>query len=128
MGVLLDRYGLDDPALEPGVFTDHHLQELYDELIMMGLGSLKDAYIVGAIIEEVDILDFLHYLGDEQVDNKDIRQVYTNLMEASENHLRAFVGNLLSIDVVYEPQYLSQAQYDAIIAGETGGVGNCNGH
>ena len=128
MGVLLERYELEDPVLEPGVFTNHHLQDLYDMLIPMGLSSLKNAYRVGAIIEEVDILDYLHFLEDQDVDNKDIRQVYTSLMNASENHLRGFVSNLLSIGVVYEPDYLSQELYDAILAEETGGVGNTAGH
>ena len=58
MGVLLERYGLEDPALDPGVYTNHHIQGLYDMLIPMGLSSLENAYRVGAIIEEVDILIF----------------------------------------------------------------------
>lgn len=128
MGVLLERYGLDDPALAPGVFTDHHIQELYDLLIPMGMSSLEGAYRVGAIIEEVDILDFLHFLDNEALDNKDIRQVYTYLMNASENHLRGFVSCLLSLGVVYEPGYLSLEQYEAILVEETGGVGNTAGH
>ena len=36
MGVLLERYGLEDPALEPGVYTDDYIQGLYDMLIPMG--------------------------------------------------------------------------------------------
>lgn len=128
MGVLLERYGLEDPALEPGLYTDDYIQGLYDMLIPMGLVSLEGAYRVGAIIEEVDILDFLHFLEDEEVDNRDIRQVYTSLMNASENHLRGYVTCLLSIGVVYEPGYLTLAQYEAILAEETGGVGNTKGH
>ena len=128
IGVLLDRYGLEDPALAPGVYTNDYIQGLYDTLTTMGLKSLKDAYTVGAIIEEVDILDFKHFLADEDVDNPDIRQVYTNLMNASKNHLRGFVKCLLSVGVVYVPQYLSQAEYDAILAAETGGVGKLKGH
>jgi hypothetical protein len=128
MGVLLERYGLEDPALAPGVFTDDYIQGLYDMLIPMGMVSLEGAYRVGAIIEEVDILDFLHFLEDEDVDNRDIRQVYTSLMNASENHLRGFVTCLLSIGVVYEPGYLTPEQYAAILAEETGGVGNTKGH
>jgi hypothetical protein len=128
MGVLLERYGLEDPALEAGVFTDQHIQDLYDLLITMGMSSLEGAYRVGAIIEEVDILDFLHFLANEELDNKDIRQVYTDLMNASENHLRGYVSCLLSLGVVYEPAYLSLTQYEAILAEETSGVGNTAGH
>ena len=128
MGVLLERYGLEDPALAPGLYTDEYIQGLYDMLIPMGMESLEGAYRVGAIIEEVDILDFLHFLEDEEVDNPDIRQVYTSLMNASKNHLRGFVTCLLSVGVVYEPGYLTLAQYAAILAEETGGVGNTKGH
>ena len=128
MGVLLERYDLADPALAPGVFTDDYIQGLYDMLIPMGMVSLEGAYRVGAIIEEVDILDFQHFLDDEEVDNVDIRQVYTSLMNASENHLRGFVSCLLSIGVVYEPDYLTLERYEAILAEETGGVGNSKGH
>ena len=128
MGVLLERYSLADPALEPGLFTDDYIQGLYDMLIPMGMVSLEGAYRVGAIIEEVDILDFQHFLDDEEVDNADIRKVYTSLMNASENHLRGFVSCLLSIGVVYEPGYLTLERYEAILAEETGGVGNSKGH
>ena len=128
IGVLLERYGLEDPALDPGVYTNDYIQGLYDMLIPMGLSSLENAYRVGAIIEEVDILDFIHFLGDEDIDNKDIRQVYTSLMNASENHLRGFVKCLLSVGVVYEPDYLSQELFDEIMAEATGGVGNTKGH
>lgn len=127
MGVLLERYGLEDPALEPGLYTDDYIQGLYDMLIPMGMVSLEGAYRVGAIIEEVDILDFQHFLEDEDVDNRDIRQVYTSLMNASENHLRGFVTCLLSIGVVYEPGYLTPEQYAAILAEETSGAGNTKG-
>ena len=128
IGVLIERYGLEDPALAPGVYTDAHIQELYDMLIAMGLTSLENAYRVGAIIEEVDILDFVHFLEDDELDNPDIVKVYTNLMNASENHLRGYVNCLLSIGVVYEPGYLTLEQYAAILAEETDGVGNTKGH
>lgn len=128
MGVLLERYDVADPALAPGLFAYHHIQELYDLLVPMGLASLKDAYTVGAIIEEVDILDFQHYLADAEVDNADIRRVYTDLMNASKNHLRAFVRCLASVGVVYVPQYLSLDQYQTILAEETGGVGGYSKH
>ena len=128
MGTLLERYDLEDPALEPGLFTDDYIQGLYDMLIPIGMESLEGAYRVGAIIEEVDILDFQHFLEDEDVDNADIRQVYTSLMNASENHLRGFVSCLLSIGVVYQPGYLTLEQYEAILAEETGGVGHSKGN
>jgi hypothetical protein len=85
---LLDRYGLDDPAGEPGVFTDGGLQALYDELIVQGSLSIADALVVGATIEETDIVDLQQRIA--ATDNEDIRLVFTNLLNGSYNHLRAF--------------------------------------
>lgn len=121
MGILLERYDLPDPALDYGLFSDHHLQELYDLLISIGTQSLADAYWVGATIEDYDIYDLLHCL--EVTDNKDIRQVFTNLMEGSYNHLRGYVYCLSTLGLGYTPQYISGELYDWILAVETGGGG-----
>ncbi len=117
MKQLIDRYELEDPVKsdEIGVFTNETLKALYDTLTTMGKESLEAALRVGAAIEEIDILDIQKRL-DENVDNQDITLVYTNLMKGSRNHLRAFVKNLANIGVTYEPQYLDQETYDAIIS------------
>ena len=125
IGVLLERYDLPDPALGYGEFADQHLQELYNLLISIGTQSLADAYWVGATIEDYDIYDLLHCLS--VTDNKDIRQVFTNLMEGSYNHLRAYVKCLSNLGLGYEPQYIEIDLYNEILAGETGGTGKLNG-
>jgi hypothetical protein len=88
--LLLDRYGLADPALEPGKFTDPGLQALYDQLIAQGSVSSAEALKVGVLIEQTDISDLQTRLA--QTDNADIQLVYNNLMSASYNHLSAFTG------------------------------------
>jgi hypothetical protein len=88
--LLLDRYGLADPALDPGKFTDPALQALYDKLIAQGSVSLEEALKVGALIEQTDINDLQTRLA--QTDNADIQLVYNNLMNASYNHLSAFTS------------------------------------
>ncbi len=88
--LLLDRYGLADPALDPGVFTDANLQALYNQLIAQGSVSLEEAMKVGVLVEETDIADLQARLA--QTDNADIQLVYNNLMNASYNHLAAFNG------------------------------------
>lgn len=88
--LLLDRYGLADPALDPGQFTDPNLQALYDQLIAQGSVSVTEALNVGALVEQTDIADLQARLA--QTDNADIQLVYTNLMNASYNHLAAFTG------------------------------------
>ena len=113
---LLEKYDIPDPAANnpEGVFTDSYLQGLYDTLIAQGSASLIDGLIVGAAIEEIDLLDIQH-LVDELDGNADIAIVYENLMKGSRNHLRSFVNNLDNQGVVYQPQYLTPEVYDAIV-------------
>jgi len=87
---LLDRYGLTDPALAPGQFTDPSLQALYDQLVAQGSVSLADAMNVGVLIEQTDIADLQEHIA--QTDNADIQMVYSNLLNGSYNHLAAFSG------------------------------------
>ncbi len=116
MLVLLDRYAITDPVGNnaEGVFVDVSLQGLYDTLVSQGATSLIDALLVGAAIEEIDIIDIQNLL-DTLEGNDDIALVYENLMKGSRNHLRAFARNLAELGMVYQPQYLSQDVYDAII-------------
>jgi hypothetical protein len=124
VATLIDRYDLTDPALsEVGVFTNPELQALYDELVALGSQSLADALTVGATIEEVDIQDLEERLA--VIDNADILQVFNNLEKGSTNHLRAFVSTLeTQTGEIYQPQYLSLDEYQAILAGK---AGNGNG-
>lgn len=119
---LLDRYGIADPAAgnDIGQFTDPDLQTLYADLTAQGQQSLADALRVGALIEEVDIADLIEEL--EAVEHNDIRRVYEQLLQGSENHLRAFVAALeRQAGETYQPQVLYQATYDQIISAVSGG-------
>jgi hypothetical protein len=90
IGVLLTRYGVADPAQNnpAGVYTDANLNALYNELLARGTLSLQDALEVGVLIEQKDIADLETALKDTS--KTDIKRVYTNLMNASYNHLDAF--------------------------------------
>jgi hypothetical protein len=114
--LLLNRYNLEDPAEgnEIGVFTNTKLQDLYNTLVASGSASLIDALMVGAAIEEIDLIDIQNYLTQVE-DNDDIVSVYENLMKGSRNHLRSFVKKLDNQGITYSPQYLEQSVYDAII-------------
>jgi len=59
---LLEKYGIEDPALGPGEFYNEDLQGLYEELMAKGGLSLIDALEVGVIIEVTDIEDIEYYL------------------------------------------------------------------
>lgn len=113
---LIDFYGLEDPAANTGSgeFADSDLQALYEQLTAQGSQSLQDALLVGAAIEEIDILDIQKYIA--QTDHADIIQVYQNLIRGSENHLAAFVKNIENqTGTGYEPQYLDADTYQSII-------------
>ena len=117
--LLLDRYGLTDPALAPGQFSDANLQALYDQLVAQGSVSLADALKVGAAIEEIDILDLQARLA--LTDNADIQMVFNNLMNGSYSHLNSFTSVLTQqTGEIYIPKYLTAEAYQAIVTGTSG--------
>lgn len=114
--VLLDRYEIEDPVKDDsvGVFTSFELGELYQNLLEQGSLSLLDALIVGAIVEDLDIKDLNELLTE--TDNADIIITYNNLNKGSRNHLRAYIRLVENNNGSYSPQYISQAEFDNIIA------------
>lgn len=120
---LLDANGVADPAAgkPAGVFTDPELQSLYDGLVAKGNTTLGEALKVGATIEDLDIVDLVALSA--KTARSDIAQVYANLRSGSENHLRAFASQLqATTGESYAPQYLSAADYAAIVgAGQSRG-------
>ena len=124
---LLDGYNVPDPAHDAvGVFTNPELQALYNELVVQGSQSLSDALRVGLAIEEIDILDLQERLA--QTDNTDIQHVFNNLLQGSNNHLRAFTSTLMTqTGETYQAQYMSQEAYQAIIAASPEGWGQGRG-
>ena len=87
---LLIKYGIEDPAAnhQPGVFQNIELQELYNTLIASGSQGGQQAIEVGVAIETTDIEDLQNALLI--TNHKDVKQVLSNLMKASYNHLAAF--------------------------------------
>ena len=115
VGVLIKKYGLKDPVIDRvGVFTNKHIQELYNKLVAEGEKSLIDALKVGALIEELDITDLKKAMAN--TDNRDIRIVYANLMKGSRNHLRAFVRLLRRFGYDYTPKYLPKEEFEKIVS------------
>ena len=112
---LLLRYDLSDPSATSAVgqFQNTTLQGLYTQLTATGAISLIDALKVGAAIEEIDMIDINKALLG--IDNQDIVLVYQNLLKGSRNHLRSFVNNLAAQGIIYIPQYMPLADYQAIV-------------
>lgn len=126
---LLEKFDIPDPAdtSPEGEFVNPDLQTLFDELIELGSQSLGDALKVGAAVEEIDIIDLQEAL--EITQDQSIRKVYENLLNGSENHLRAFTSTLeKQTGEIYQPDYLGQEVYDGIISGSSRRGGQSKGN
>jgi len=113
---LLDKYKIGDPVREmkPGEFANPDFTKLYQTLVNQGNNSLIEALKAGALIEETDIADLQERI--KLSDNEDLKMVYTNLLQASHRHIRAYCRNLASRDATYVPQRLSQQEFDEILS------------
>ncbi|MEU9276272.1 DUF2202 domain-containing protein [Streptomyces sp. NPDC048342] len=87
---LLDRYDITDPtAGKPaGEFTDPAVQATYDRLLKQGEDSMSGALKAGRTVETDDIAALTKALSG--LTAPDARQVYTNLLAASQRHQTAF--------------------------------------
>jgi Uncharacterized protein conserved in archaea len=92
MGLLLQRYGLTDPAAgrDAGSYANAELQSLYTSLVADGSTSVADAYQVGITIETKDIADLKSAIA--QTSAADATAVFTNLLNGSQNHLASFTA------------------------------------
>lgn len=117
--VLIDKYNLGDPAAGkgPGEFSNTELQQLYKDLTARGSASEIDALSTAAMIEEFDIVELKKNAAD--TNREDVLAAYNQLMTGSQNHLEIFTAKLKEQAVVYKPQYLSQEEYNQIIAPTT---------
>lgn len=110
----LKLFNLPDPVVNTtGLFSEPDLQALYASLVDQGLISYREALTVGATIEDLDIRDLIAAI--EATDNLALKTTYQNLLEGSKNHLRAFAGRLKQLGAAYQPQYIDQELYDAIL-------------
>ncbi|HOR78707.1 MAG TPA: DUF2202 domain-containing protein [Anaerolineaceae bacterium] len=112
---LLSAYNIPDPVDDSqiGVFEDPEIQKLYTDLIAQGSVSLADAYVVGATIEEMDIIDLEEALAE--TDNVDLERVYNNLKNGSIHHLSAFsraIENQTGTD--YIPRLMTTEEYNQL--------------
>ncbi len=86
---ILIKYDLEIPIIDDtvGEFDLDALQELYNQLIVLGDISLNEALKVGVLVEETDIADLEQRIVDVP---EDISGVYQNLLDGSYKHLNAF--------------------------------------
>ncbi len=124
---LIEKYGLEDPAVDQvGVFTNPQLQELYNQLVEMGSKNVTSALLVGALIEEKDIIDINKAISNAT--NPDVIMVFQNLVNGSKNHLKAFTSLYeQTTGEEYTPQLLTQEQLDQAISEARAGPGGSGG-
>lgn len=138
MGSKLDQYGLDDPNTDTsvGAFTGEEFGDYFTEkfiaLVARGQTNLLQALYVGAFIEELDMHDIVHCpdvivktnngvdegeCGLNYTDERPLQNSYKNLLDGSENHLRAYVKAVEAQIGVgnYVAQVLSQEEVDFIL-------------
>jgi hypothetical protein len=139
----LAQYGVVDPnpntnALPEtlGVFTGEsygeYFTEKFSQLTDIGSQSELDALYVGALIEELDMHDIIECpqaivdmdngigeagCGLNYTDERGLINAYSSLIDGSESHLRAYVGQIEAVIGVgnYQAQYLAQEEVDAIL-------------
>ncbi len=111
----LSYYHLPDPVVDDstGAFVNSALSTAYLDLTEWGMQTLEDAFWVGAYIEELDILDLQHAIAEST--HTDLDAAYEELMRGSRNHLRAFVGQIENLGIVYEAQLMEQKVVDDIV-------------
>ncbi len=110
---LIERYDLTYTMLPEGEFMNEELQGLYNQFVVDGSKSQLNALIIGATIEDLDIVDLEGLM--QSISNGGILNVFESLQCGSRNHLRAFVGTINQMGGNYTPQYLSMEEFIIII-------------
>ena len=136
----LAQFGIPDPnpatnelPTSIGIFTGTewgwYFTQKFSELVAKASNSELDALYVGALIEELDMNDIANCpavmvkagypepCGMNYTDEPVLQRSYASLIDGSENHLRAYVGQIEAVIGVgnYKAQYLSQEEVDAIL-------------
>jgi hypothetical protein len=121
MKEIIDQYSLGDPdkGLDHGEFSNSDLQQLYFDMVKRGSSSDVDALSTSAMIEEFDIIEIRKRTNN--LNKADYISAYSKLMTGSQNHLEIFTAKLKENGVEYKPVYLSQQDYNQIIAAMTTG-------
>ncbi|MBO1924386.1 DUF2202 domain-containing protein [Thiomicrorhabdus sp. 6S3-12] len=136
----LEQFNLTDPnpdannlPEEIGKFYGEewgwYFTEKFDALISKATESELSALYVGAFIEELDMNDIVvcpevmresnypKVCGLEYTDESALINAYSSLVDGSEYHLRAYVGQIEAVigEGNYQAQYLSQDEVDTIL-------------
>jgi hypothetical protein len=115
IATLMDAYEIADPVTEDirGEFLNEFLAVTYLELVDKGSIDVIEALKVGALIEELDILDLRE--ASNIITHPSILGVYASLEKGSRNHLRSYYANLINRGVNYQPQLMEEDDFFSIV-------------
>jgi hypothetical protein len=115
----MQRYQIPDPlpSLQIGVFAAPEFTQLFQLATSFGSISPLHALFVGAVIEDLDVVDLDAVLA--VTDNRDLDTIWQNLQRGSRNHMRAFYPQLLALGLPYQGLYLTTAEVQAIVTTPT---------
>ncbi|WP_341214562.1 DUF2202 domain-containing protein [uncultured Wocania sp.] len=109
---LLIQYNIKYTILPFGEFVNQDMQNLYNQFVIDGAISQANALQIGATIEDLDIVDLETNIN--ATNNTEIISVFGRLQCGSRNHLRSFVSAIENSGSTYEPQFLTQEEFDSI--------------
>ena len=136
---MIEKYGYEDPNTNDnvGAYTGEdfgwYFTEKYNQLVERASISELEALYVGALIEELDMMDInqcpqvivetdngindVTECGKVYTDNADIQRLYSSLLDGSDSHLEGYVKNIEKIigKGNYQAQLLSQEMVNAIL-------------
>lgn len=98
---------------EPGIFADPALGQLYRRLLTQGLFDIREALELGALIEEMSIIDLRDAIDESRSHRLD--QIYIALLGNAYAHLRAIHRQLARSGVDYQPRLLPREGLEAIL-------------
>ncbi|MFB6116344.1 MAG: DUF2202 domain-containing protein [Candidatus Nanosalina sp.] len=112
---LIEKYGLEDSYNEStNSFESQEITELKDKLVERGMEGEVEALKVAVEIEEMNVAHLREKLNNAE--NRDLQEIYSNLLEDSKRHLTAFDRQLDMRDVEYTPNHISKSDYEEITA------------
>ena len=136
---MIEKYGYEDPNTNDniGVYTGEdygwYFKEKFDLLVSRASISELEALFVGAFIEELDMMDInqcpevivatdngigdITQCGSIYTKNRDIKKLYSSLLDGSVNHFQGYVRNIEKHIGVgnYQAQVLSQDDVDEML-------------
>lgn len=114
---LIRQLGLTDPLegsySAAGDLNDIEMEKLYAKMVNAGKVSSVEALKESAKFEDMDISGLRELISASN--DSCLKNVLGKLERASQNHLRAFVRNLNTRGIKYEPVYLSMEEYAKIV-------------